>query len=190
VDTVVTRCRGREIDKKMSRQRYTTPETHGNAMTTQNGQSSLSSFFYRYIGAACVHVPFFYFLFCSFFFTNLNWAKAVWAGPGAWGQTASALLREPAIEARHARARLRTGTRATAETVWGAACAARSTQETVWGAARGIAAIFFFFESRDRVQEFQAGRSDAPPRETPASEGSDLRSFFFKYRSDLLAGRR
>jgi hypothetical protein len=60
VDKVVTRCRGREIDKKnVSRQRYTTPETHGSATATRNGQSSLSLFF---IGAACAGAsPFFYF---------------------------------------------------------------------------------------------------------------------------------
>jgi hypothetical protein len=65
VDTVVTRYRGREIDKKVSRQRYTTPETHGSATATQNGQSSLSLFF---IGAACAGTS----LFFCFFFTNSN----------------------------------------------------------------------------------------------------------------------
>jgi hypothetical protein len=53
---VVTRCRGKEIDKKnVSRQRYTTPETHGSATATRNEQSSLSFFFCSFaIGArAC-----------------------------------------------------------------------------------------------------------------------------------------
>jgi hypothetical protein len=70
VDTVVTRCRGREIDKKnVSRHRYTTPETHGSATVTQNGHSSLS-LLYIYIGAACVHVP--CVVFFLSFFANSN----------------------------------------------------------------------------------------------------------------------
>jgi hypothetical protein len=57
------------------------------------------------IGAACtaqnsaVHIPFFY--FGSFFY--IIWPLACWASLLAWGQTASALLRERAIEARQAR---------------------------------------------------------------------------------------
>jgi hypothetical protein len=192
VDTVVTCYHGRETDKKTCHGRDIRRRIRTTVRRRRETDKVVCLFIYIYKCGVCRHVLFFFFFLmvrrgwlCAHvpffsiccFFTNLNWAKAVWAGPGAWGQTASALLREPAIEARHARARLRTGTCATAETVWGVACVARSTQETVWGAARGITAIFFC-ESRDRVQEFKAGRSGAPPRETPASEGSDLRSFF------------
>jgi hypothetical protein len=54
--------------KNVARQRYTTPETHGSATATRNGQSSLSLFF---IGAACAGTsPFFslFFLLLLFFY--------------------------------------------------------------------------------------------------------------------------
>jgi hypothetical protein len=63
--------------KNVSQQRYTTPETHGSATTTQNEQHAevVCLFLFLNIGAAytaqnsAVHVPFFFTF--ALFFTNL-----------------------------------------------------------------------------------------------------------------------
>jgi hypothetical protein len=69
VDTVVTHCRGREIDeKRVAAEIYHAGNArqHDNDATRTAGQSSLS---FLNIGTACVvNVPFFTFAFFSFFY--------------------------------------------------------------------------------------------------------------------------
>jgi hypothetical protein len=88
----------------MSRQRYTTTETHGSATATRNGQQAeVVCLLFFICGAACtaheaaVYVPN---LFFTFFLLNKNWASA-------WRLTAETICGRPTSErlARQTRAR-------------------------------------------------------------------------------------
>jgi hypothetical protein len=135
MDTVVTRCRGREIDKKKCRGRDIRRRKRTAARWRRETDKEVCLFF-LYIGAACVQYTSFLLFFNFFFITKLKLGLKLSRSELALDHRARLGSSDPVPAPSEA--------------------SSRSTAEHVWGRARGAnrsCLVFFFLKTSDRCRD-------------------------------------